>query len=70
MPTKRRKPPPLMSHADRRRLIEAPITFHVSRGHAHGGVFIDHDIPVDGKRTWTVNPEDEAYLRYGKGEGD
>lgn len=63
-------PPPLMSHEDRVRLIHAPIRFQVYGGHCWGGTFIDHDIPVEGKRSVVYHPEDEAYLRYGKGEDE
>lgn len=67
MPAKPPKvPPPLMPHEERLKLIRAPITFRTLGGKSYGGTFIDHDIPINGKRTFIAQPEDEAYIRYGR----
>lgn len=49
-----------MSPADRRRLIERP--FIITRAPASyrwAGVHIEDTVPTDGRRVWTVTPEDE-----------
>lgn len=56
--------PPLMSHEDRRRLIERPF---VSIVHTHssawGGLFIRDTVPTDGRRVWADTPEDEEWMK-------
>lgn len=60
---------PLMPHAQRRELIEAP--FHTRRipGKTWAGVLISDAVPTSGQRAFkpTYN-EDESYLRYGRND--
>ncbi len=55
----------LMSHDERRQLIERPIgTVRVfGRSSAWGGVYIRDTVPTDGRRVWTPTPEDEEWCR-------
>ncbi len=55
----------LMSHDERRRLIERPIgTVAIyGRSQAWGGVYIRDTVPTDGRRVWANTPEDEEWMR-------
>lgn len=54
----------LMAHAERRRVIEAPIpVVRVIERHTWGGTFIRDSVPTDGRRVWKETPEDEEWMR-------
>lgn len=54
----------LPTHAERRRIIEAPLPVaHVHQRHTWGGTFIRDSVPTDGRRVWKSTPEDEEWCR-------
>lgn len=54
----------LMSHAERRRIIEAPVpAVRVMAKHVWGGTFIRDSVPTEGRRVWQATPEDEEWMR-------
>ncbi len=59
------KRPALMTHEERRRLIERPLpTVRVcGRAGAWGGVYIRDSVPTEGRRVWQERPEDEEWCR-------
>ncbi len=59
-----RAKPRLMSHTERRQLIEAPLPVStVYQHHIWGGTFIRESVPTDGRRVWKESPEDEEWCR-------
>lgn len=67
-PTQRRSI--LMPHNERRKLIDAPFIVNYVPGKSWGGVNLGNagTLPEEGRRTWTVSPADESYLRYGRSD--
>ena len=61
--------PPLMSHEDRRRLIEAPIAFRIIERKTWAGTLIGDPVPTDGKRTRSRGAWDEEFYATWE-EGD
>lgn len=69
---------PLMSHAERRRLIEAPLIFTRLPGKSWGGVNLGNAgaVPTEGHRVTVFESKDidDSLIRYGKpddaGQGD
>ena len=58
---------PLMSHAERRALIERPLTFHIHHGRTSGGILIRDDVPLRGRRVVVMQPwdrDDEQNSRH------
>lgn len=54
--------PPLMSHEDRRRLIEQPILFRIVEKKTHAGTLIARELPTEGRRHPSVYlGNDESY---------
>lgn len=54
----------LMTHEQRRRLIEAPFQAVVHlHSSAWGGVFIRESVPTEGRRVWHEKPEDEEWMK-------
>ena len=62
------KKTPLMSHADRRKLIEQPFRSQLVKPKSWGGIYTGHSgsIQMCGQRTWTLRLDDESYIRYSK----
>jgi hypothetical protein len=62
--------PSLMSHDQRRKLIEAPFQSRYIPGKTWGGCYVGNSgfVPTEGHKTWTLTPADESYLRYGKSD--
>lgn len=58
---------PLMSHEERRKIIEAPFRCQVISPKSWAGTLIPHELPVEGGRR-PVRIEDSSYLRYGAPE--
>ena len=63
---------PLMSHEERRKLIERPFMSRYIPGKSWAGINTGNagSVPVEGHRTWQVSPQDESYLRYGKADDE
>lgn len=61
-PSKRR--PAVMSHEERRAIIEAPFQTVVhTHSSAWGGVFVRESVPTEGRRVWQERPEDEEWMK-------
>ncbi len=63
---------PLMSHAERRKLIETPFMSRRIPPKSWGGVNVGNagSVPETGHRTWQLSASDESYLRYGRSDDD
>jgi hypothetical protein len=54
-----------LTHEERRRLIETPLTFRVIPRKSWGGTLIRSELPTEGQRFWVNDPEDEEYGSIG-----
>lgn len=59
--------PAPMSHEDRRRLIEAPIDFHIVPPKSHAGTLIVRELPASGRRVPHSHADDETFA-YNAGQ--
>lgn len=51
---------PALNHEERRRLIEAPITFRVVAPKTHAGTLIVRELPTEGRRRPSGRVPDES----------